>query len=54
MQRTLSLLIEATNQANMSMHPTQSKCFTVNAVDQEPFRLGDIDISYQELYIYMF
>ncbi len=34
MQRKLSLLMEATNQTNMSMHPTKSKYFAVNTGDR--------------------
>ncbi len=33
MQRKLSLLMEATNQTNMKMHPTKSKYFAVNTGD---------------------
>ncbi len=33
------------------MHPTKSKYFAVNTGDQEPFILGDIVISYQDLYV---
>ncbi len=52
-QRNLSMLIEATHQTNRSMHPTKSKLFAVNTEDWEPCRLGDIEISYQDVYIYL-
>ncbi len=45
--------MEATNQTNMTMHPTQSKYFAVNTGDKEPFILGDVVISYQDLYVYL-
>ncbi len=50
MQRKPSLLMEATNQTNMTMHPTKSKYFAVNTGDREPFILGNVVISYQYFY----
>ncbi len=48
MQRKLSVLMEATNQTDMTMHPTKSEYFAVNTRDREPFILGDVVISYQD------
>ncbi len=45
--------MEATNQTNMTMHPTKSNYFAVNTGDWEPFILGDVVISYQDLYVYL-
>ncbi len=45
--------MEATNQTNMTMYPTKSKYFAVNTGDHEPFILGDVVISYQDLYVYL-
>ncbi len=48
-----TLLMEATNKTIMTIYPTKSKYFAVNTGDQEPFILGDVVMSYQDLYIYL-
>ncbi len=42
--------MKVTNQTNMSMHST-SNYFAVNT--EKPFILGNIEISYQDLYVYL-
>ncbi len=53
MNRKLLLLMEATKQTDMSVHPTKSKYFAINTADHDPFVLGDVVISYQDVYTYL-
>lgn len=49
----LALLMEATKQTDMSIHPIKSKYFAINTLDQEPFVIDDVVISYQDVYTYL-